>query len=146
MPRTSRPDWLQLHRAYSALFKLQESVLLPTGVTLPQLDVMYLLREAGDGVPLHALAEQLMRESQSMTTLVDRMEAKGWVQRLGHPRDRRQKLVSLTEAGASKLDEAQAVIRSLRRRAFSSLPEEDLKSFRASVDRLLRFAIEELGG
>jgi DNA-binding MarR family transcriptional regulator len=55
------------------------------------------------------LAEQLGLDRSNVTSVVDRLEASGFVTREGHPEDRRVKLLALTDAGRhvrAELDDA----------------------------------------
>lgn len=67
------------------------------GLSIPQLDVLrHLLAGAS---PMRRLALQMNCEASNLTGLVDRLEARGLVERQPHPDDRRVKCVGLTEAG-----------------------------------------------
>lgn len=52
------------------------------------------------GRSMTALAEEWKLDASTVTWIVDRLEAKGLVQRRPHPRDRRSRLVVLTTKGA----------------------------------------------
>lgn len=52
------------------------------------------------------LLESMMITSGTMTNRIDRLEARGFVERLRSPADRRVVLVTLTEDGRAKLDAA----------------------------------------
>jgi DNA-binding MarR family transcriptional regulator len=49
----------------------------------------------------------------TLTSLLDRLEARGWVRRARHPRSRRLVLLTLTEAGESVAQRAGAATRAL---------------------------------
>lgn len=57
--------------------------------------------DPGRGVPMSELAEALACDASYVTGLVDKIEARGLVQRQPDPNDRRVKLLRLTEAGTA---------------------------------------------
>ena len=67
------------------------------GLSIAQLDVLRRLR--GGPSPMRRLAVQMNCEASNLTGLVDRLEARGLVERQPHPDDRRVKCVGLTDAG-----------------------------------------------
>jgi DNA-binding MarR family transcriptional regulator len=78
------------------------------GIESWEFDVLAALRRAG--TPYELSPGRLLREtlvtSGTMTNRVDRLAARGFVERLPDPRDRRGVLVRLTEAGRAKVDGA----------------------------------------
>jgi DNA-binding MarR family transcriptional regulator len=77
------------------------------GVSPPMFKTMLLL-EPGDGRPMRALAEQIRCDASWVTSLVDGLEEKGYVERRTLPSDRRVKTVALTEEGELAKKRAQA--------------------------------------
>ena len=63
-----------------------------------QCHVLHLM-EPGRPVPMGRLAETLSCDASNVTGLVDRLEARGLVQRRPSPADRRVKVLHLTPAG-----------------------------------------------
>jgi DNA-binding MarR family transcriptional regulator len=57
------------------------------------------LLAAEEPVPMRRIAERLHAEPSNVTTIVDRLEARGLVERRPDPGDRRVKLVAATPAG-----------------------------------------------
>jgi DNA-binding MarR family transcriptional regulator len=57
--------------------------------------------EPGVGLPMRRLADQLDCDASNITGIVDRLEARGLVERRGCPHDRRIKELALTRAGAA---------------------------------------------
>jgi DNA-binding MarR family transcriptional regulator len=56
--------------------------------------------EVEQSISMRELAQRLQSDPSSITGLVDRLEARGLVERRAHPRDRRIKGLALTPAGA----------------------------------------------
>src|SRR4030042_2733683 len=119
-------EWVSLHQAYNAVFKANELALLPHGITVPQLHLMAVLVEAGGILPSTRIARQMVKEAQTITGLVDRMEVAGWLARQGDPKDRRKTLVSLTKAGIKKFQEASPVGNQAGAEIFAALNDKEL--------------------
>jgi DNA-binding MarR family transcriptional regulator len=68
--------------------------LSPMGIKL-----LYKL-DPGTEAPMSALAETLFCDASNVTGIVDRLEARGLIERRDNPRDRRVKLIALTDEGA----------------------------------------------
>ena len=99
-------DWLALDRqlcfamysASLAMTKAYKPLLAPLGLTDPQYLVMLVLWE-GDGVTVSQLGERLTLDSGTLTPLLKRLEALGYVQRLRDTADERRVLLQLTPSG-----------------------------------------------
>ena len=63
---------------------------------------MYALRhlDSGAEVPMNALAESLVCDASYVTGIVDRLEARGLIERRPAAHDRRVKMLAVTEEGA----------------------------------------------
>jgi DNA-binding MarR family transcriptional regulator len=108
-PTTATPvsaDWLALdhqlcfamYSASLAMTKVYKPLLAPLGLTYPQYLVMLVLWE-GDGITVSQLGERLTLDSGTLTPLLKRLEALGYVQRLRDTADERRVLLQLTTAG-----------------------------------------------
>ena len=73
----------------------QEFDLSPMGLKL-----LYMLAP-GHEPPMSHLAGTLFCDASNVTGLVDRLEARGLIERRDSPRDRRVKLIALTDEGAA---------------------------------------------
>ena len=72
----------------------QEFGMSPMGIK-----TLYLL-EPGVEIPMSRVAEQCGCDASNITGIVDRMESRGLIERRDSPRDRRVKLIALTDEGA----------------------------------------------
>ena len=70
------------------------------GLTAAQCHVLRLLRPDG-AVPMRALAESLGCDASNVTGIIDRLEARGLVERRAAHHDRRIKELALTPAGVA---------------------------------------------
>ena len=100
--------------------------LLKAGVSMSHLHVMGILSRHGD-TPMSRLADLLDVSMSNATGLVDRMEERGFVERVRVPDDRRVVLVSLTDRGRATLDEADLVRRDLIARVLRRLEPAQLE-------------------
>jgi DNA-binding MarR family transcriptional regulator len=69
-----------------------------------------LFRLRGGPLTLRELAEVIGADAPYTTTIVDKLEEHGYVERLPHPEDRRRKLVTLTPAGHEAIALADAIL------------------------------------
>ncbi len=117
----ARPiDWLQLdnqlcfalYSASLAMTKLYKPLLEPLGLTYPQYLALLVLWER-DGLAVNELGERLFLDSGTLTPLLKRMEAAGWLSRERASDDERRVIVSLTADGKALKRRAQSVPRAL---------------------------------
>ena len=121
-------EWEALQQAHNAMFKVQHTALLSQGISLPQLQVLALLARERRPLMITELARWMVKEPNSLTGLVDRAEAKGWVRTHGDPKDRRKRLVESTQAGVKKFEAAFAVANKASEKLFGVLtPAETMQ-------------------
>jgi DNA-binding MarR family transcriptional regulator len=88
----------------------------------------------------NVLAERIGIEAMTLSTYIDRLEAKGLVERVPDPDDRRAKLVRLTVAASDALGGVNAAAASIRAEASASMTAADW----TALLRLLRQARDNL--
>src|SRR5207245_851230 len=89
-------------------------------LTLPQ---AMLLRQLGDALPMNEAADKLHCDPSNVTGIVDRLEARGLIERQHLTTDRRVKHLALTPAGRRLLSRVEAVLAApASRSARSALP------------------------
>lgn len=87
-----------LHSTAHAVHAAYAPLLEPLGLTYPQYLVLSAL-SARDDQTVSQLGSDLRLESNTLTPLLKRMEASGWLTRSRDRKDERQVRLSLTEAG-----------------------------------------------
>ena len=100
-PATGPFDNMLCFAVYSAglaFNRVYKPLLDSIGLTYPQYLVILALRHA-DGLTVGALGERLFLESNTLTPLIKRLEAAGFVSRRRDPADERVVRVSLTDKG-----------------------------------------------
>ena len=101
-----------LYSASLAMTKIYKPLLEPLGLTYPQYLVLLALWER-DGLAVNELGERLFLDSGTLTPLLKRMEAAGWLQRSRDAADERRVIVTLTPEGRALRRRAQAVPKAL---------------------------------
>ena len=137
-------EWHSLYQAYNAVFKVQEIALIPQGISLPQLQLLALLAYERRPLAISELAAWMVKEPNSLTGLVDRTEAKGWVNTHGDPKDRRKRLVEFTDKGVKKFEEAFAVANDASGKLFATLGAREMEQLKASCQKLRDAAMVEI--
>lgn len=90
-------NWLQV--AQSAVFK-------PFGITLPQYNILRILRgQYPKPATVSLLIERMLDKTSNASRIVDKLEAKGLVTRAQCPNDRRTVDVLITQKGLDMLKE-----------------------------------------
>jgi DNA-binding MarR family transcriptional regulator len=85
-------------------------------------------------IAMSALAERLFCDASNVTGLVDRLEARGLVERRSDANDRRVKALTLTPAGVALRDQVVAVM-SEPPDAIAALPATDQRALRDILAR-----------
>jgi DNA-binding MarR family transcriptional regulator len=127
-----------LHSAAHAMHAAYAPLLEPLGLTYPQYLVLSAL-QTSDSPTVGELGASLRLESNTLTPLLKRMEASGWVRRQRDPMDERQVRVSLTDAGRAMALRAADVPRAFAERTGLSRTElADLRDVLVGLRERLR--------
>jgi MarR family 2-MHQ and catechol resistance regulon transcriptional repressor len=92
-------------KAFDAFFR-------PFGLTDAQYNVLRILEGAKEPLSQQALAKRLLVSRANVTSLIDKLEAQGLVQRCACE-DRRVKLIQLTERGLAFVEETFAALQQI---------------------------------
>ena len=90
------------------------------------------------------LGAELRLGKSTMTGVVARMEAAGWVHRSPDPRDRRNALLAPTEAGAELATQVEHELRDRVLELLATLADDDRDTLGALLSRVLQRAEELL--
>lgn len=103
-------------RAQQILIGNLDAALKPFNLTFSRYEALVLLSFSSTGaLPLSKIGERLQVHATSVTNVIDRLEASGFVIREPNPRDGRGTLAVITEAGRAVVEQA---TRELHRNAF----------------------------
>ena len=98
---TSAPpseSWL-IYGVSAIVRKASDRVLAPLGLSIAQMPVLVVLRDAKHPIMITEVARRLYLETPSLTTMIDRLSERGLVKRVDDPKDRRKTLVAITQKG-----------------------------------------------
>jgi DNA-binding MarR family transcriptional regulator len=121
-----------------ALNRVYKPLLDPLGLTYPQYLVMLSLWEQ-DGPTVKGIGECLHLDSGTLTPLLKRLEAAGFIRRNRDPDDERQVRIVLTQAGQALREKAKPIPREIVCQTGRSNDEvqalkDELIRLRASLD------------
>jgi len=134
-----------LNHAYSVTYRLSEHRLRPVGISPVQFRALSLVRLLSPPVTPSVLALHLALDSRTVSDLVSRIEACGWVRRVRDLPDRRAVRLELTEEGESMLGRAWAPAIAVTEEAWSAVPAEELKTVQRALRRVRDTSLEKLG-
>jgi DNA-binding MarR family transcriptional regulator len=117
--------WLSVVRAYQSCSDCIVAELRPSGLTLPQFEVLLALLTVGDQSQ-QQLAQRSFVVKGHMSGLLVQMESIGLLRRRGDATDRRSKVVSLTKKGQALAGKAREIQRAVMLDMFAPLNEKQI--------------------
>ena len=137
--------FLNLWRTYDRLRQLEDELFGRYDLTAQQYNALRLLRGEHPGkLPTLALASRLVSRAPDITRLLDKLEARGLVERDRPAEDRRTVRVGLTAAGLALLGELDGPVRACHARQLGHLKPDALRALVALL-RAARRPHEEPG-
>lgn len=113
------------------------ALLDPFGITPQQYNVLRILRGAGPaGLPTLVIGQRLIEQTPGMTRLINRLEAKGWVERHRNPGDRREVQCRLSPAGLALLTHIDPVMEAADQSMLAILSPEQLAQLIGLLDQI----------
>lgn len=106
------------------------------GVTVPQLTCLLRVVEAGP-LTLKALAQEVDLSASTLVGIIDRLEKKGLVKRDRSRTDRRQVLISATQAGVALASGSPTPLQDRLAAALNTLPESEQSAIAVSLERIV---------
>jgi DNA-binding MarR family transcriptional regulator len=131
------------HEAQQLFFEIGMAQRVRAGAALAELGLGFAQAHAlrmldpEDPIPMSVLAERLFCDASNVTGLVDRLEARGLVERRSHDHDRRVKALTLTPSGVALRDQVLTVM-SEPPEAIAALPESDQRALRDILARAVK--------
>jgi DNA-binding MarR family transcriptional regulator len=130
--------FVTIQRAADRLIQEPQALLKSLGLSGPQYNVLRILRGAQGSLNCTEIGSRMINRDPDITRLLDRMEAKGWIQRSRDGGDRRVVLASITQAGLNLLAELDTPILECHRKQFAGL---DPKTKRLVAETLKLFTV-----
>ena len=118
-------SWRQIYQTENLLRQCQDQICMEYGLTVEQYAVLIVLNYAGGTVRITDIAQWLIRSTNSITMIVDRMVKAGLVNRKRDRVDRRAVKVTATSKGNSAVKQAHMAILEFVRKIFQPLSNED---------------------
>jgi len=130
---------VEVQRTAQVVVRWVAEALRPSKLTLPQFNVLRILRGARPGsLSSTEIAERMIADAPDLTRLLDRLEAAGFVEKARDTRDRRVVNVRATAAGIELVEAASLA---MRRRV-----QEELKSMGPRKLETLADLLEQMRG
>jgi len=114
----------------------QRSVVAPLSPSA--FETLAVIEGAGEPLPSHVIANQLIVSTASMTSLLDTLEKRGLAVRLPHPNDRRKILVDITPEGLHIVDQMLPIVHATATRAFATLTDKERRTLISLLTKLRR--------
>lgn len=105
--------------------------------------ILYVLWQQ-DHISIIELSRQTGLANTTLTSMLDRMEAAGLLQRLSDPQDRRKNLIALTEKAACLKESYDKVSVEMNEVYFKDFSREEIAAFEGYLRRVLDNVKEEL--
>lgn len=106
-----------------------------SGLTVPQVVLLRAVRVLGE-VSGRQLAEEVSLSQATVSTILDRLEGRGYVERYRSPQDRRVVHVRLTKMGQESLERAPPLLHVRFVEALERLPAKERKRILESLERV----------
>jgi len=108
--------------------------LAPLGVTTQQAVLLH--NAASGGASPSQLMEAVGTDTAGMSKLLDRLEAKGLIERRPNPGDRRSVVIEPTERGLALVPELTPVFSQVARQLFDGFSDEEVANLTSSLRRM----------
>jgi DNA-binding MarR family transcriptional regulator len=125
----------ELARCYQAFERYSGAHVRELGLTPDQFDIIATLGNTA-GMSFKELGEQTLITKGTLTGVVDRLEARGLVERMASDVDRRSTIVRLTRAGEREFARTFGAHIAHLKAAFGALDEPELKRLEGLLARL----------
>lgn len=106
-----------------------------SGLTAPQILLLQAIRKL-EGAPIGQLANEVSLSQATVTSILDRLERKGFIERARSTVDRRKVHVHLTEVGTEILRDAPTPLQEQFARQFNDLQEWEQTMIISSLQRV----------
>ncbi len=135
--------WALISEIYWMSERLLERRLYHLGVSASQARVLAALYYASDPIRPTRVATLLFQETQSVASMVGRVESRGWVVRTPEPNDHRAVGLQLTDAGRKLTEQIIQISRELYDELFvAALTADERRQVEAALRKVRALAFE----
>lgn len=107
------------------------------GLTVMQLYTLCLL-DADDSIRMNSLSTILRCDASNVTGIVDRLLQQGFIKREENPKDRREKMITLTKKGNKACEKVNRTLISLRPEALKNLNQKEQEQLKKILAKVLK--------
>ena len=136
-------SWLAVVHAYQACTRRYAQMLEHFELTIPQFDLLAVLRRYPEGATPRTIAAELLVTKGNVTGLITRLEAQGLISRRPHPSDGRSFVCEFTETGLARFRRAGAAAGRFVSEQLAPFSDVDLARTRDQM-RAMRTHLEAL--
>lgn len=128
---------LHIFLVYTKIYESLTAELKPFEVSLPQFNVLRILRGQGDRpANLSTINERMVAKMSNTTRLVDKLLAKGYVKRNICKENRRKVEIKITEQGLSRLKEMDKAIESAEKKLMADFNQRELEELNFLLNKV----------
>lgn len=98
--------------------------------------ILYVLWQ-NDGISISGLSAQTSLANTTLTSMLDRMEAAGLIVRVPDPKDRRSKLIALTDKAKFLKDDYERISQEMSDLYYIGFTEQEVIQFESYLQRVL---------
>jgi len=107
------------------------------GVTEPQFNVLRILKGArGKPVSVQEILGKMVQRNSNVTRIVDKLLAKGCVERHQCPDNRRKMDITITDTGLALLEQLNKKVETLHQPIMNNLSNEELETLEQLINKL----------
>ena len=135
--------WVLLAQAREAMYKARQEELRRYNLSPRQSAVLFIIRAIGDKVTPAEISRWLLRESHSVSEIINRMEKKGLLKKVRDLDRKNLVRIELTEKGSEAYN--QAIKRDSIHTIVSALSDEERRQFSSTLKTIRDKALKETG-
>ena len=121
------------------LLRAEIDVLRTEDLTFPQYNVLRILRGARpEALSNGTISQRMLTRDSDLTRLLDRLEARGLVERVRDEQDRRIVTAAITRAGLKLLRQLDGPVGRVHRQRLEHVPRKRLETLRALAEEVRR--------
>ncbi len=111
--------------------------LLESGITVDQWVLLKIIEEHGQ-ISQVDIAQEALKDTASITRILDLLQKKGLIQRIDDDFDRRKYLISLTVDGIAFFNRMLPQISQIRDQVVKGLSKEEIQALKATLNKIRR--------
>ena len=137
--------WVNWYHTSELVVKYADSRLSKVrGLSFQQFLVLLVMNRMGDNANATEMAKKLDKNTNTLSTILDRMEEKGLVKKIRDTEDRRLVWAVMTEKGKEKLATTMKASWALFEKLTSCFSQEEMKAFDVLLEKLMKSTVKAL--